>query len=99
LPSKSWKESREKSMNCTGSGKAVEMSDPHRHKGAPCEVGALNRCLCRMVVNIGAELNTEIECQQPGCETQWVSSTVPLRTGLYLWLRVLQYHLQCIALK
>ncbi|KAF8233667.1 hypothetical protein L208DRAFT_1265687, partial [Tricholoma matsutake] len=31
----------------------------------------LNRCLCRIVVNFGVELNMAIECRQPGCKNQW----------------------------
>jgi hypothetical protein len=45
-----------------------------RCKRAPCQIGALNGCLCGMVVNVD-ESNAAMKCQQPGCKTRWVSST------------------------
>jgi hypothetical protein len=56
----------------------VEESGRGRRKRALREIGDLNRCLCRNVVNPGIDLSGVIECRQPGCETQWVRSTVDM---------------------
>ena len=52
--------------------KTVEESGRGRRKRASRHVGALNGCLCGMVVNPGVDSNKAIECRQPGCETRWV---------------------------
>ena len=77
----------------------IETSGRGRRKRAPRDIGVLNGCLCGMVVNFGVALNRPaIECQQPGCETRWVSSTVYSQTSKCS-SQVLQYHLECIALE
>ena len=55
----------------------IEESGCGRHKRALRQIGDLNGCLCGKVVNlqVGVDSRT-IECRQPGCETQWVCSTV-----------------------
>jgi hypothetical protein len=55
---------------------AIEMSGHGQHKKALCHIGALNGCLCRIVMNLNIDLIRAIECQQPGCETQWACSIV-----------------------
>ena len=39
------------------SKEVIDMSGHGRHKRAPHDVGALNRYLCRMVVNLSVALN------------------------------------------
>ena len=45
-------------------------------------------------MNLGVDLRT-IECQQPGCETQWVHSMVEKKYDLH----IIYYHLDCVALE
>ena len=47
-----------------------------RRKRALRHIGDLNGCLCGRVVDPGVDSRGTIECKQPGCETQWVGSTV-----------------------
>ena len=58
------------------SEEAIEMSSRGRRKRAPRHIGALNGCLCRMVINPNIDSSAAIECKQPGCETRWVYSIV-----------------------
>ncbi len=77
-----------------------ETSGHGRCKRAPRDIGALNGCLCGVVVNPGVDVNwnePKVECRQPGCETRWVCSRVPDCDLCYS--HVLQYHLQCIGLE
>ena len=53
----------------------IEESGRGRRKRALRQIGDLNGCLCGKVVNPGVD-SRKIECRQPGCETQWVRSTV-----------------------
>ena len=55
-------------------GGSVETSDCGRHKRTTCQIGALNRCLCGVVVNPDINLVESVQCKQAGCETQWVCS-------------------------
>ena len=54
----------------------VEESGRGRRKRALRHIGDLNGCLCGKVVNPDVDSSGAIECRQPGCETQWVRSTV-----------------------
>ena len=58
------------------SEEAIEMSSRGRRKRAPRHIGALNGCLCGMVINLNVNSSAAIECKQPGCETRWVCSIV-----------------------
>ena len=71
-------------MHCTipqtglGSGVVIEESGRSRRKRVLRQIGDLNGCLCGKVVNPGINSSGAIECRQPGCETQWVRSTVDI---------------------
>jgi hypothetical protein len=54
-----------------------------RRKRAPRQIGTLNGCLCGIVVGPSTNGIDAIECKQPGCETQWVSSYNGIRTLAY----------------
>ena len=56
----------------------IEESGCGRHKRTLCHIGDLNGCPCGKVVNPGIDLSGAIKCRQPGCETQWVCSTVDI---------------------
>ena len=56
----------------------IEESGCGRHKRALRQIGDLNGCLCGKVVNPSIDSSGAIECRQPGCETQWVRSTVDI---------------------
>ena len=55
-------------------GGGVETSGRGRRKKASRQIGALNGCLCGVVVNPDVDLVESVQCKQAGCETQWVSS-------------------------
>ena len=44
------------------SEEAIEMSGHGRRKRAPRHIGALNGCLCGMVINPNVDLSAAIEC-------------------------------------
>lgn len=52
----------------------VETSGSNRRKRSPHQIGALNSCLCGMVVNLSVDSNRAIKCWQSGCKIQWVCS-------------------------
>jgi len=53
---------------------SVETSSHGRHKRATHHIGALNGCLCGVIVNPDVNLVESVQCKQAGCETQWVYS-------------------------
>jgi hypothetical protein len=76
----------------------IETSGSGRRKRAPRRIGDLNSCLCGMAVNLSVDSNRAIECQQPGCETQWVCFYTH-KLCHEIDSHFLQYHLECIALE
>ena len=66
----------------------VENSGRSKRKRVPRQlVDALNGCLCGLVLD--CSMDGVLACNQAGCETQWVSTTV---SGM----KVLFYGLICV---
>ena len=63
-------------VNNPGNDRDVENSGCGRRKRAPRHIGALNRCLCGIVVDPNVNLGDAI---QSGCETRWVRFIFPYR--------------------
>jgi hypothetical protein len=57
----------------------VENSGCGRHKRAPHQIGALNGCLCGIVVDPNVNLGDAIQCRQAGCENHWVCFIFPYK--------------------
>ena len=78
----------------------VENSGHGRRKRAPHQIGALNGCLCGIVVDPNVDLGDVIQCQQAGCETHWVCFIFPYKGwSTIVNSPVIQYHLQCLELE
>lgn len=66
-------------VNNPGNDGDVENSGRGRRKRAPRHIGALNGCLCGIVVDPNVNLGDAIQCRQAGCETRWVRFIFPYR--------------------
>ena len=75
------------------------MSGHGRRKRAPRHIGALNGCLCGMVINPNVDSSVAIECKQPGCETHGYVLQFCITEIKLMTYNVIQYHLQCVALE